>query len=50
MMKITKEINKEIFRAYDIRGIADRYLTDDVIYTIARVLLLILEEWVKILV
>ena len=36
MMKITKEINKEIFRAYDIRGIADRDLTDDVIYTIAR--------------
>ena len=35
-MKITKEINKEIFRAYDIRGIADRDLTDDVIYTIAR--------------
>ena len=35
-MEITKEINKEIFRAYDIRGIADRDLTDDVIYTIAR--------------
>ena len=30
-MKITKNINKEIFRAYDIRGIADRDLTDDVI-------------------
>ena len=35
-MEITKEINKEIFRAYDIRGIADRDLTDDVIYTISR--------------
>ncbi|MBI4431787.1 MAG: phosphomannomutase/phosphoglucomutase [Candidatus Omnitrophica bacterium] len=27
-------LNKDIFRAYDIRGIADRDLTDDVIYRI----------------
>ena len=28
-------LNKDIFRAYDIRGIADRDLTDDVVYRIA---------------
>lgn len=33
-MKITKDINENIFREYDIRGIADTDLTDDVVYTI----------------
>lgn len=33
-MQVTKEINPYIFRAYDIRGIADVDLTDDVVYTI----------------
>ena len=33
-MKITNKINKNIFRGYDIRGIADVDLLDDVVYTI----------------
>ncbi len=35
-MKITKEINKSIFREYDIRGIYGTDLTEDVAYTIGR--------------
>jgi len=35
-MKITNEINKYIFRGYDIRGIADKDLTDDAVYTIGK--------------
>ena len=35
-MKITNEINKSIFREYDIRGIAGTDLTEDVAYTIGR--------------
>lgn len=33
-MKIVKDINKHIFRGYDIRGIYNEDLTDDVAYTI----------------
>lgn len=36
MVKITNKINPNIFREYDIRGIADEDLTDDVVYTIGR--------------
>lgn len=35
-MEITKNINKAIFREYDIRGIYDTDLTEDVAYTIGR--------------
>ena len=35
-MQITKEINKSIFREYDIRGIYGTDLTEDVAYTIGR--------------
>ncbi len=35
-MKITKNINEDIFREYDLRGIADTDLTDDVAYTIGK--------------
>lgn len=35
-MKITKEINKDIFREYDLRGVGDTDLTDDVVYTIGK--------------
>jgi len=35
-MKITNDINYTIFREYDIRGIYDEDLHDDVIYTIGR--------------
>lgn len=35
-MKVTNEINKSIFREYDIRGIYGTDLTEDVAYTIGR--------------
>lgn len=35
-MKIVNKINPEIFRGYDIRGIVDVDLTDDIVYTLAR--------------
>ena len=35
-MKLTKEINPEIFREYDLRGIAETEITEDVAYTIGR--------------
>ena len=36
-MNLTKEINKEIFREYDLRSInAEKELTDNVVYTIGR--------------
>lgn len=35
-MKITKDINKHIFRGYDIRGIYGTDLTEDVAYTIGK--------------
>lgn len=35
-MELTKEINKNIFREYDIRGVAGTDLTEDVAYTIGR--------------
>ncbi len=36
MYKIIKSINPTIFRGYDIRGIADKDLNEDVYYTIGR--------------
>jgi phosphomannomutase/phosphoglucomutase len=35
-MKITKEINEHIFRGYDIRGVYERDLNEDVAYTIGK--------------
>ena len=35
-MELTKKINSDIFREYDLRGIANVDLTDDVAYTIGR--------------
>lgn len=35
-MKITKDINPNIFREYDIRGIAETDLTEDVAYTLGK--------------
>lgn len=35
-MQITDKINPNIFREYDLRGIADEDLTEDVVYTIGR--------------
>ena len=35
-MNVTKNINKSIFRGYDIRGINDIDLTEDVAYTIGK--------------
>ena len=35
-MELTKNINPNIFREYDLRGIADEDLTEDVAYTIGR--------------
>lgn len=35
-MKITKDINPAIFRAYDLRGLADVDLNDDVVYTLGK--------------
>ena len=36
-MNLTKEINREIFREYDLRSVdAEKELTDDVVYTIGR--------------
>lgn len=35
-MEVTKEINENIFREYDIRAIADTELNDDVVYTIGK--------------
>lgn len=36
MYKIVSHINPHIFRGYDIRGVADEDLNEDIIYTIAR--------------
>ncbi len=36
--KLTKDINRDIFRAYDIRGIADKDLTEDTVYSIGMAL------------
>lgn len=35
-MKIVKNINPEIFRGYDIRGVVGKDLSEDVVYTIGR--------------
>lgn len=35
-MKIIKDINKNIFRGYDIRGFSDKDLNEDVFYTLGR--------------
>lgn len=35
-MQITKNINKEIFREYDLRGIYEKDLNEDVAYTLGR--------------
>ena len=35
-MRLTKDINPNIFREYDIRAIADEEISDDVAYTIGR--------------
>ncbi len=35
-MKLTKNINPNIFREYDLRAIAEEDLSDDVVYTIGR--------------
>jgi len=36
MMKLTKDINSNIFREYDLRGIAKTDLTEDVAYTLGK--------------
>jgi len=35
-MKLTKDINPNIFREYDLRGIANTDLTEDVAYTLGK--------------
>jgi phosphomannomutase/phosphoglucomutase len=35
-MQIVNNVNPEIFRGYDIRGVVDKDLNDDVVYTISR--------------
>ncbi len=35
-MEITNKINKNIFREYDIRGVYDKDLNEDVAYTIGK--------------
>ncbi len=36
MLKVAQQLSPEIFREYDIRGIAGKTLTDEVVYTLGR--------------
>lgn len=44
LFQVVSNLNKHIFRAYDIRGLIDTELTSDVFYTIGRSLAILMHE------